>query len=257
MNAILLFFITNLILHLPIAQASGLDHSGNQLAADIYLQEEMVYYRGKITSKNVVRFMNIVQGKTVRSLVITSTGGEINAGMDLGDWIFAKQINITIEDYCLSTCANYIFTAGYEKKILPRAIVAWHGNSFQKTGLSEADIREKTKLFLQSLPPEKRQGLDVGSMVKKALQEMRNNQTRERAFFDKIGVNGQVCLLGQNEDSKVADFHILSVSDMKRFGINRVHVTSKYEDTNLARFNKKRERVRLIRLPPHSYQDQN
>ena len=56
--------------------------------AVITLEDETATYTGKITADGVDRFMNMVKGKKVSVLVISSSGGEINVGMDMGEWVF-------------------------------------------------------------------------------------------------------------------------------------------------------------------------
>lgn len=61
-------------------------------------------------------------------LRLTSSGGEVEAAIRLAGWIYTNKIDIEVVDYCLSSCANYLFTAAFQKTILPGAVVAWHGN---------------------------------------------------------------------------------------------------------------------------------
>ena len=86
------------------------------------------HYTGSLESDRVERFLGKHHPRSIRVLEITSDGGEVEAAILLGSWIFENQIDVSVTDYCLSSCANYVFSAGRKKIIQPGAIVAWHGN---------------------------------------------------------------------------------------------------------------------------------
>lgn len=65
--------------------------------------------------------------QTFTTLAITSPGGEVNAGMDLGEIVFTHQLSVKIEDYCLSSCANYVFTTAPQHQISNWAVIGFHG----------------------------------------------------------------------------------------------------------------------------------
>ena len=82
-------------------------------ATSVSAQADTIVYSGDIsdTANEAVLSLLKMHPQTFTMLAITSPGGEVNAGMDLGDMVFSHQLSVKIEDYCLSSCANYVFTA--------------------------------------------------------------------------------------------------------------------------------------------------
>jgi hypothetical protein len=64
-------------------------------------------------------------------LVIRSTGGDLHAGMMFGDFIHQQQMSVEVVDFCISSCANYIFLAGATKILNSNALVVFHGGPKQ------------------------------------------------------------------------------------------------------------------------------
>lgn len=83
-------------------------------------------------------------------VAIESTGGEINLGLDLGSFIFKNQLNVKVDSYCFSSCANYIFTAGIKKNLVKEAVVGFHGgvssSEFNTIQLDELPEPQKTEV---------------------------------------------------------------------------------------------------------------
>lgn len=80
---------------------------------------DKVVYQGNITSKQNREFFKRMQGKTVGHLVISSTGGEVEAGIELGLWVFRQKLTLQVRDSCFSSCANYVFPAAVKKSFCP------------------------------------------------------------------------------------------------------------------------------------------
>ena len=47
----------------------------------------------------------------IRRIVVTSPGGEVEAGIDIGFLIWENGIEIEVDRECVSSCANYLFPA--------------------------------------------------------------------------------------------------------------------------------------------------
>ncbi|MBF4386130.1 peptidase, partial [Vibrio anguillarum] len=103
---------------------------------------------------------------------------------------------VEVNDYCLSSCANYVFTAGKIKYISNRAIIGFHGGATSEVfDMSEIDD------MLFGLPKKERDEekrrllLDMQRYLKKAKAE-------EKEYFKKIQVNQAIPTLGQNHKYK-------------------------------------------------------
>jgi len=157
--------------------------------ADIRLAAGTAYYAGPINAGLNQQLFTAVKGKAVKRLVITSSGGEVKAGIALGLWVFDRRLDVEVTDYCLSSCANYVFPAGQRKSIAPGAIVAWHGNyhHLQQTGLWRDDIA----------PRMARHGEDAATAEVHVRELVDRLVNLERDFFAHIGVNEFICWIGK------------------------------------------------------------
>ncbi len=226
---------------------------GNPSAEEptITIEGTTVIYLGKISEQNVELFLETVRGKKLTTLLIASSGGEINAGMMMGSWVFDNHIDVVVEKMCMSSCANYVFTAGRHKTINPGSIVAWHGSILQEFLMSDEDIRVLVIQTFDKLPESEKEKMDLQEMIRKSIEQMKEyrvESTRRQAmFFKKIGVDESVCLIG-NEEYGAEDFFILSVKDMERFGIRHVQAPNDYEQIDLAPFCIRGHQVEYIKL---------
>lgn len=229
----------------------GMENDPSAEKAVIAFQGETVNYAGKITDTNVERFLAEATGKNVSTLVISSGGGEINAGMRMGEWVLDNHVDVVVKDMCMSSCANYVFTAGRRKTINANSIVAWHGNIFQEYEGWEEDVRKAATETFDKLSETDKKKQPLKDMIQKALEQMRLYRAasikKQSEFFKKIGVDGYICRIG-NEEYGARDFFILSVKDMARFGVLNVSAPEKYEETDLTRFRRKGKSVEFISL---------
>ena len=75
-------------------------------------------YSGELAASGLERLAQLYD-PTVRTLRIRSGGGSIGVGMDFGEWVHEHRLDVVVVDYCSSSCANYVFTAGVKKTIEP------------------------------------------------------------------------------------------------------------------------------------------
>lgn len=62
-------------------------------------------------------------------IVITSQGGSMEHALDIAEVMHKHKIVLEVKDYCGSACANFLFIAASEKKLLPDAMLGFHGGS--------------------------------------------------------------------------------------------------------------------------------
>ena len=161
----------------------------------------------------------------IRRIVVTSPGGEVEAGIDIGFLIWENGIEIEVDRECVSSCANYLFPAAARKIIRHEAAVIWHGN------LSQKDFREfwqcgQTVSVISGWPV----------ATQERIEELLNDDyeraiwagiiDHERDFFARIGVDEFVARIGQ-EPNFYGDF-TMTVADMSRFGITNVEAPEDY-----------------------------
>jgi hypothetical protein len=200
----------------------------NPANADISLAAGVAYYRGFISAEQNQRLLEVVEGKVVKRLVITSSGGEVEAGITLGFWVFNHRLNVEVREYCLSSCANYVFPAGYHKSIDAGAVVAWHGNynHLKQTGLWQDDIASRME----------RHNEDAATAKIQLREDVERLVGLENDFFARIGVNEYLCWIGKVPPYNAPNYYFLSREDMAHFGVTHVQTPPGYESTDVSDF---------------------
>ncbi|MCW7754222.1 hypothetical protein OOT00_09505 [Desulfobotulus sp. H1] len=233
----------------PASSVSSLDPSAE--TALIRLQGKTATFAGALTEENLKAFLRAVDGKNISKLIIASAGGEVNAGMTMGEWVFVNQVDVAVERMCMSSCANYIFTAGVQKTIHKDSIVGWHGNVHQTIKESDTSIRTAIMETYEQLPKEQKDRMDITLIIEQEIRQAQEYFTqsleREKRFFTSIGVDEYLCRIG-NQEYGAEDFFLLSIQDMMRFGVTGVKAPDGYETTDLAPFRKTGKSVEFIRI---------
>jgi hypothetical protein len=166
---------------------------------------DTLVYRGglsKAANEQIFKLYEEAQLKP-RLLKVTSGGGDVHLGMDLGEWVFRNALNVEVVDHCFSSCANYVFTAGKTKLLNSDAVLFWHGGAYQPDlELQLKDAGEAGAAFLSAL------------------------RTREDSFFRMIGVNQAVTTYGQTAPHVVRPPNTagwdLSIEGMAKLGITNI-----------------------------------
>lgn len=153
-------------------------------------------YSGVLTEDGLDALVRAADER-VHTLMVRSNGGEVGIGTEFGEWVRAHELDVVVVDYCLSSCANYVFTAGRKKTILPGAVVAWHGNARQR-GIGDE--------------------LEQFDVAEDYLPDIRR---REDVFFAKVEVNECICRIG-NERLGAPGMFTMSPDDMRRFGVTDI-----------------------------------
>jgi hypothetical protein len=205
--------------------------------ADTRLEATTAFYEGSLSVEHNVSFFDMVDGQPVRRLIITSSGGEVEAGIELGEWVYRHGIDVEVPDHCLSSCANYVFPAGRNKTILDGAMVAWHGNyhHLKATGLWLNDVSARMK--------------HTGETLEQATQQVRQQMEHlvrlEHDFFAAIAVDQHLCWIGKMPPYNAPNYYYLSPQDMARFGLTQVRASVDYQASDLSRFS---DLILFIRL---------
>lgn len=91
-------------------------------------QGEIIYV-GSIEQERVEKVMALYQRGD--RLLIKSAGGDLYAGIMLGNFIHQQKMSVEVLDFCISSCANYVFLSGYTKILNPNSLVIFHGGPKQ------------------------------------------------------------------------------------------------------------------------------
>ena len=192
---------------------------------DISISGDSIIYRGEISNAANQYFFALIDKaeEPLKTLVITSVGGDVDAGMNLGRWLFERQLDVHVTSFCGSSCANYVFPAGRRKYVDETAMVAWHGGATQEN-LGEVPACEDLGWFKEMF------GCDVEAYRQQFTQMITDLRTREQKYFEEIGVDQRITVLGQNpdfacgvDDSSSTGWYY-SIEDLEQLGVDHVEV---------------------------------
>lgn len=191
-------------------------------SAVIAVRGTELVYDGPLTKENNARLFAAAAAVAVppRALVITSTGGDVEAGMELGTWVFERKLDVHVPEYCISSCASYVFTAGKRKNVGPTALLIWHGGTTQE-GLGGGSPCEH--LETPDIPCDEQA---LGKLLADTLARVRK---LEVDFFARIGVDQDITVLGQRPgyDCRQGYEYVgwyYSIDDMEKLGVTDVSV---------------------------------
>lgn len=193
---------------------SACDNKGasekNKDELKIYISGDKILYSGDISESGYKRVKEL-SGTSISTLVINSRGGDIVPGMKLGELVFDKKWNVQVQDYCFSSCANYIFPAGKTKYLSKGSQLGWHGGATQQ--------------FNEDIIPKDKNDRERFIVLLTGLIET------ESDFFKKIKVNQISTVYGQKALNHLAILKAhninckgwsYSVDGLSAFGINNV-----------------------------------
>lgn len=87
---------------------------------------DKVIFEGQITKEIAPQLIEHFNAGA-RTLVITSEGGDGAAGLSIAESMQKHGVSIVVDQYCMSSCANFLFPAAKEKTLKPDAILGYHG----------------------------------------------------------------------------------------------------------------------------------
>jgi hypothetical protein len=118
-------------------------------------------------------------------LVVRSFGGDAAAAIDLVEKLQRRDTEVTVVDYCMSSCANYFFGGLRRRRVTPGALLLFHG------GYSPGD-RLVMAEWLQSYSIDPKNARHIGDPVKWKAGELKKYDSymaRQNALYRRVGVN--------------------------------------------------------------------
>lgn len=184
-------------------------HAQQAASARVESSGDAILFEGRIDGASAARFAELARDPAIRRVVITSRGGLVAPALDMADVIRDRGLDVEVPRACWSSCANYIFPSGREKRLGHARAIGWHGNMTHVLWLDQNG---------------------KGQWDAALMAEARDLARREAIFFRRIGVDGYVCWFGKRPPYDMPDFYALRVNDMARFGITGVTVTDPAKD---------------------------
>jgi hypothetical protein len=188
-------------------------------STQVYLSEGELNYVGYLDEQANQRLFSLYDSLQDKpgTLAIRSRGGDVVPGMELGEWLHAHKLDVKVMEFCLSSCANYVFTAGARKIVSSNAMIGFHG------GASSKEV---------NIGGAKKEAYDAMTATKKAafqaeLRLARQPQLdRETVFFKTIGVRQNLTTYGEQARfaATVVDGWTFTQQGFGYFGVNHIEV---------------------------------
>lgn len=170
----------------------------------------VVYFDGLISKQSFTTLSNFPHPDKIESISINSMGGDVEAALDIADWMWENHINITIRTVCASACANYLFPAARNKFIGKDSYLLLHGgvNSPEKEFQLDTNKDFSRNSFFES-------------------PEVKKIKSRELIFYHKINVDSKYPYCPQLEENYSDKFPEKWFSyeplSLEKFGISNIH----------------------------------
>lgn len=97
------------------------------------LNDDTIYFTGGIEDEYTAVISKLLEqhSDTVNTLIISSRGGEVFAGIELGRLVHEHQLKVIVRGDCASSCANYVITSSPDVVVESGSILGWHGGAMQ------------------------------------------------------------------------------------------------------------------------------
>ena len=191
---------------------------------EVVIEGSSVIYKGEITPMANAYLFSLIDNaeQPLKTLEITSVGGNVDAALELANWVFNTRLDIYIPSFCGSSCANYVFPAAQRKLLGETAMLAWHGGATQKNVIEVPECEEDGwyKEYFDC---------DADAYMKQMSKMIAGLKVKEAVFFEKIGVDQQITVIGQKPEyvcggDEVYNGWFYSLEDMERLGIKNVEI---------------------------------
>jgi hypothetical protein len=137
------------------------------------IRSDELAYAGLITPASVKVLTDYLEGGGGR-IVINSRGGDSASGLAIAKAMQKHPVELVVDKYCLSACANFLFIGAARKSLRPGALLGFHGDllSYPRRVHDKANT-------------------PLASDAERAQLDARFDQARadEQAYFDGIGVD--------------------------------------------------------------------
>jgi len=213
-----------LSLLLPMLFNASLACAAEPTSTQVFHDHGELHYVGPIDEQANARLFALYDGLQDKpdTLAIRSEGGSTTQGLALGEWVRDHKLDVKVLEYCLSSCANYVFPAGRHKKVSNFAIIGLHGG----LGSASFNYDESTKKMFSAMPAKKRQAL-----IDEINASIRGDAVKEQAYFKTLGVRADYVTLGQQvryqklyrDDPKTVGW-TYSLEDFGRMGVRDISV---------------------------------
>lgn len=184
-------------------------HSGTWVRTDRYT----VALTGNIDHDSLFRFKRVFDDR-VWTAVLNSGGGLAHEALQIGMILKEAGVDVVVDGVCLSSCANYLFTAGRNKTIR-NGVVGFHGNVRALT--AQGGSQAATQNLLRTMGRAERAAYRA---------ELEQTVAWERRFFADLGIDQALFERTQRpdkgKDGETYAFLLPTPATFRRYGVRNV-----------------------------------
>ncbi|NRB24759.1 hypothetical protein [Shewanella sp.] len=165
---------------------------------EIYYEGGSIFYNADIHLNGFKKAQSLFNKHTdVNKLVVNSFGGYTNTAIEFAKWIKTNNLDIEVDKYCISSCANYLFLAGSTKFINIHSLLGWHGGVLQ---FKDMPLESGSLALVMRFSSD----CNFELISKKKDLMKKKDIILECEFFNQMKVNQLITMFGQ---VKSADFY--------------------------------------------------
>lgn len=174
------------------------------------VNDTTIMLEGNISEGNFEAFKKVFDDK-VKTVIINSGGGDTYEAVQIGLVLKNANVDVVVRGYCLSSAANYLFTAG-KTKTIEDGIVGFHGNSIALTN----EVGGVENLIPSDTPDRD-----------KFIARIQKTLDLEKEFFQSQGISQRLFDITQTNDKGTGDgntyeFLLPTSKTFAKYGITNV-----------------------------------
>jgi len=165
------------------------------------LSPQAIVIQGTIDDAMAKRFQEMLTTGDVL-VHLRSPGGTVKAGITIGREIHRRNLDVVVDGRCASACANYLFAAGRQKRVVDKGVLLMHGAStfrpavtfeqFPKITSRQVAVRALSHLSLQPFEGDARYDVEyerIRAILNGPLKEanLRGYQL-ETSYYAELGI---------------------------------------------------------------------
>lgn len=222
------------------------------LAIEEITDENQFRIEGEIEQQTFLDLVEFYERNEEASdrVVVNTRGGSAFAALAIGRYILKNNLDVEVDRFCGSSCANYVFLAGKNKYLKQSSLIVFHGGALQKNLLNKIKkaVRRDTERHYSGVDAywsdesyDERLCQELGvklGFCEKAEDCYEAFIKLEKAFFDKINVDQKITIYGQIGEykplykSKEYLGFYYSLEELKKMGVSGIKVTGLFGRTH-------------------------
>lgn len=104
---------------------------------------------GPIDAASVQTAENLITEGNLRTLKITSRGGQSRASRELGELVLTHHMRVVVDRLCGSGCAHFVFAVAPKRVVMPGAIVLFHNTPAAMHAMVQHDPDPRVRDFFK------------------------------------------------------------------------------------------------------------